>query len=354
MEHSKLEKLRRLDGPILVTGHTGFKGTWLISLLKYLDIDAVGVSLPPIKDSLYERGEFKGLIPEEFGDIRSLSFVKNQIKKFEPAAILHLAAQPLVIQSYVDPIATFEINVMGTANVLKAALEFEKIKGVGVVTTDKVYKNKNLGRRFTEDDALMGDDPYSASKVAAEAVVSAWRKISKVADGPSIVSLRAGNVIGGGDFSEHRLLPDAVRARMGNNELVLRNPLSTRPWQHVLDPLWGYLLALNSIIDGSPQTAFNFGPDEESLSVSQVVAELKKNWKLNTRETVESNSIQEAKLLDLDSTLAMRELNWKPIYSQQEAIIKTQQWWDQNLEFKVSEKEICLSQITEFLEFHLE
>jgi CDP-glucose 4,6-dehydratase len=175
-----------------------------------------------------------------------------------------------------------------------------------------------------------------------------------VNDGPSIVSLRAGNVIGGGDFSENRLLPDAVRARMRNNELVLRNPQSTRPWQHVLDPLWGYLLALNSIIDGSPQTAFNFGPDEESLSVSQVVAELKKNWKLNTRETVEPNSIQEAKLLDLDSTLALRELNWKPIYSQQEAINKTRQWWDQNLEFNISEKEICLSQITEFLEFHLE
>ena len=315
MEHSKLEKLRGLDGPILVTGHTGFKGTWLLSLLRYLDIDAVGISLPPIRDSLYERGKFQGLIQEEYGDIRS---------------------------------------VMGTANVLQAALEYGKIKGVGVVTTDKVYKNKNLGRRFSEDDLLMGDDPYSASKVAAEAVASAWRKISQMSDGPSIVSLRAGNVIGGGDFSENRLLPDAVRARIGSNELVIRNPEGTRPWQHVLDPLWGYLLALNSIIDGSSQTAFNFGPVEESLSVSQVVQELQKRWDLTATVKVGSISPHEAKLLDLDSSLARRELDWRPIYGQREAINKTQQWWDQNLDFKVSEQDICLSQIREFLEFHLE
>jgi CDP-glucose 4,6-dehydratase len=217
-----------------------------------------------------------------------------------------------------------------------------------------VYKNKNLGRRFSEDDLLMGDDPYSASKVAAEAVASAWRKISQMSDGPAIVSLRAGNVIGGGDFSENRLLPDAVRARIGSNELVIRNPESTRPWQHVLDPLWGYLLALNSIIDGSSQTAFNFGPVEESLSVSQVVQELQKRWDLTATVKVESISPHEAKLLDLDSSLARRELDWRPIYGQREAINKTQQWWDQNLDFKVSEQEICLSQIREFLEFHLE
>ena len=193
-------ELSKLPGPILITGHTGFKGAWLTILLEHIGIPTIGYSLPPEKHSLYERANLEGRIPELFADIRDLLLVKDFMAKHKPSAIIHMAAQPLVLESYKSPRETFDTNVMGTVNILDAAFESDHVKAIIVVTTDKVYRNDNSGRAFIESDPLEGKDPYSASKVGAEAAVSAWQQIAKISDGPKVVSVRAGNVIGGGDW----------------------------------------------------------------------------------------------------------------------------------------------------------
>lgn len=349
MENSPFNHLGKLDGPLLVTGHTGFKGTWLMALLHELGIDSFGISLPPEKGSLYERGDFQGFIPEVYGDIRDKEFLKAQINKIKPSIILHMAAQPLVLKSYEDPIGTFETNVLGAANLLEVATKCPSVKAIGVVTTDKVYRNENFGRRFIESDPLAGRDPYSASKVGTEAVVSAWREISKLKQGPYLISLRAGNVIGGGDFADHRLIPDVVRAHLGKNKLTVRNPDYTRPWQHTLDPLWGYLLALDSAVTNSAHPAYNFGPSEASLSVSNVLQIVNEKWALEILHPTGLEKVHESTLLDLDSTLAISHLNWKPRFNQREAILSTVDWWNSHLKGDQTIKDICASQISEFL-----
>ena len=258
------ESLRRLPGPILVTGHTGFKGTWLTLLLETLGIRVVGISLPPESDSLYSLMARKNKIEEKFIDIRNLSDLHRTIQKFSPSAVLHMAAQPLVLESYESPLLTFETNVSGSANLFQSCLETSSVKSIGVITTDKVYKNLGSGRAFTESDPLEGRDPYSASKVGTESVVTAWREISLNNSGPQIFSLRAGNVLGGGDRATNRLLPDIVKSKLYGSPLLVRNPRSTRPWQHVLDPLHGYLLALEKSLSNEIAPAYNFGPESKS------------------------------------------------------------------------------------------
>ena len=194
------------------------------------------------------------------------------IKDVRPSAIIHLAAQPLVLKSYQDPLETFQTNCMGTANVLKAAFETPSVEIVLVITTDKVYRNDNSGRRFVESDPLEGKDPYSASKVAAEAVCAAWQQISKISGGPKVLVARAGNVIGGGDFAKDRLIPDVIRAVSLGNPIKIRNPLATRPWQHVLDPLIGYLKYMEHGLETpNAEPSLNFGPLEPSLQVNAVL-----------------------------------------------------------------------------------
>jgi CDP-glucose 4,6-dehydratase len=259
------EKLRlALSGAILITGHTGFKGTWLTLLLEKMGIPAIGYSLPPIQDSLYQRANRLGAIPEIFADIRDLNEVERFLATHKPSAIIHLAAQPLVLESYKKPLDTFETNVMGTANILSAAFNTSTIRAVVAATTDKVYRNDNLGKPFTETDPLSGKDPYSASKVGSEAAIAAWQNISNLSDGPKVVSVRAGNVIGGGDWAENRIMPDLVRGFTSNQPIQIRNPDSTRPWQHVLDPLYGYLLTLQSLLEDVTIDSINFGPSEKS------------------------------------------------------------------------------------------
>lgn len=347
MKNPPFEGLRQLNGPILITGHTGFKGTWLMCILNALEIEYVGFSLPAEKDSLYERGKFQGKQPETFGDIRDLSGLKLAIQKFNPSAVLHLAAQPLVLKSYENPLMTFETNVTGTTNVLNLAWHSENIEAVGVITTDKVYKNENIGRRFKETDPLEGKDPYSASKVATEAVVSAWKQISLVNGGPNVFSLRAGNVIGGGDYAENRLIPDAVRAHVNRTALEIRNPESTRPWQHVLDPLLGYLQALDLSIRNHSTENYNFGPTEDSLKVREVIEKIKDSWPIDV-ETKSSSGNHESHLLDLDSTKAAQNLGWFPRYNQLTAIEKTIEWWESYLQGDSAE-EICMKQTTDYL-----
>jgi CDP-glucose 4,6-dehydratase len=327
---------------VLITGHTGFKGAWLTLLLQKLGIEVCGVSLAPEVESLYSRLERKGKIQETFVDIRNYDALGKVISEFKPNVVFHLAAQPLVLESYAKPRDTFETNVMGTVNLLDLTFNQPSIELVSVITTDKVYKNLNSGTKFTEEDSLAGKDPYSASKVGTEAAVAAWRQMRRKKDGPKIVALRAGNVIGGGDFADARLLPDLIRGFLSGASVEIRNPESTRPWQHVLDPLVGYVQASSYILEGNNVDAFNFAPDGESLSVGAVARIAQNSWGDSTRvNIVPSDGSLEAATLQLDSNLAKRTLNWRPIWTQEEAVKTTVGWWKKVLKEGLSPIDAC-------------
>lgn len=333
--------------PVLITGHTGFKGAWLALLLKTLGIPAIGLALEPLPDSLYSRISNFGLEAEYFHDIRDFSAVSRIIKSHNPSVIFHLAAQPLVIESYRSPRETFETNVMGTVNLLEAFRLSKNARLFAGVTTDKVYKNLETARRFQEDDALSGKDPYSASKVGTESALAAWRQVSKANQGPEVISLRAGNVIGGGDYAKDRIIPDLVRGFRSGEAIRIRNPKSTRPWQHVLDPLRGYLLASEFALSRGGIDAFNFGPDGKSLSVRQLIDEATSVWEREIPEIrYEANdSNLEAGTLQLDSSMSKKMLDWKPAWSQGQAIRDTFTWWSEVIYQKVSAKDACLKDI---------
>ena len=336
MALSDFSQLRGLNGPVLITGHTGFKGTWLTYLLSTLEIPCFGASLQPEPDSMFARLERTGKIPEKFVDIRNRQEVFELIQKIKPSVIIHMAAQPIVLESYKNPVETFDTNVMGTAHVLDAAFKTNSVQVIGVVTTDKVYLNDNSGIPFSENSPLGGKDPYSASKVGAEQVINAWRSIASSTGGPVIVSLRGGNVIGGGDFAENRLLPDFVRSLISGNEIRIRNPLSTRPWQHVLDPLYGYLLALEESMSLRQNTTYNFSPEGSSLSVQEVAIIAKnQNPKINFRFDPNLNEqIMESISLSLSSDKSHQQLGWFPKWTQENAVTSTIQWWEQFLQGK--------------------
>jgi CDP-glucose 4,6-dehydratase len=240
---------------------------------------------------------------------------------------------------------------MGTANLLEIARVNPDVQAVVVVTTDKVYKNDNLGRRFIESDPLLGGDPYSASKVGTENVVIAWRQICANNFGPSISIVRSGNVIGGGDQSKDRLFADIIRARILKDGLRIRNPRSTRPWQHVLDPLNGYLMSMERALNDQVGAVFNFGPTENSLSVAEVIETVERIWPDLAIEYVENSADPyESKLLDLNSSYAREFLNWEPRYSQTEAIELTISWWDRVLKREASPLESTDFDVLEFIE----
>jgi CDP-glucose 4,6-dehydratase len=350
MPLDQLPHLSSLSGPVLVTGHTGFKGTWLTLLLEKLGIEVVGFSLSPEKDSLFDRASRTGAIREVFADIRDFQRLDSYINAVKPLAIIHMAAQPLVLESYRIPKETFEVNVMGTANVLDSAFNIDSVQAVVVVTTDKVYRNDNSGRAFIESDPLEGKDPYSASKVGTEAVVAAWQQIQGNSGGPKVVSVRAGNVIGGGDWGDNRLLPDLIRSFSSGQKMAVRNPASTRPWQHVLDPLRGYLSTLEAILGGEKISSVNFGPDTQSLAVSEVVRVAVKTWGLGTNIELEScvpKSTTEATSLDLDPSYAKNLLAWEPCWSQEEAVVSTVQWWDKVINQGASPLDACLDDLNQ-------
>ena len=346
--------LRNLAGPILITGHTGFKGTWLTFLLEELEIPVIGFSLPPLEQSLYRRANRLQKIPEVFGDVRDLELLKKTFKEFQPTCVIHMAAQPLVIDSYKDPIRTFDINVLGSANVLEVATMTDSVRSIACITTDKVYQNNNQNLRFLEGDVLRGKDPYSASKVAVESVIDAWRNLAKDRNNASILSFRSGNVIGGGDFSANRLMPDIIRTIFSDEPLLIRNPDATRPWQHVLDPLLGYILSINhSIAETNPAfDTFNFGPSENSLSVREVIQITKDIYpKFEVPELNEiSQKSYEATSLQLDSTRANSILGWKPRMNQKQAVTSTISWWVDNLSKGIAAEDLCIDEIKKFLE----
>jgi CDP-glucose 4,6-dehydratase len=328
---------------VFVTGHTGFKGSWLTQWLLLLGAEVIGYSIDvPTQPSLYESRGLSGQIQDMRGDVRQFQDLQTAMAKFAPEVVIHLAAQPLVLPSYGDPLTTFETNVMGTANVLEAARHCPSVRSVVMVTTDKCYANNEWQYGYREGDALGGHDPYSASKAAAEMVVASYRSSffgpeSAPGQKTGIASVRSGNVIGGGDWATDRLVPDCMRALMEEEPIVVRNPGSVRPWQHVLEPLAGYLW-LGALLAREPARyagAWNFGPDPESaVSVEQLVSRVCQAWggTAQYETVVPGQALSEAGTLRLDCTKARSQLGWRPVYGVGEAVRETVTWYRLTME----------------------
>jgi CDP-glucose 4,6-dehydratase len=309
---------------VLVTGHTGFKGAWLAAWLRELGADVVGFAhAPPERGAFHDLGVAK-MVESVEGDVTNASAVDQAVAAAAPDVVFHLAAQPLVRLSWVDRRATFASNVMGTVNVLEASLATETVRGVVCVTTDKVYENNETGDPFKETDRLGGHDPYSASKAAAEIAIRPYRspQFMGLREAP-VVSARAGNVIGGGDWSADRLVPDIARALEAGQNITLRRPDAVRPWQHVLDCVHGYLLIGASMLNGAPLSpAYNFAHDGGAATVLEVTSAVVKHWGASEDRVVieREENTKEAGLLTLDPALARRELGWQPAWTLDESI----------------------------------
>lgn len=324
---------------VFLTGHTGFKGSWLSCMLKQAGAVIKGYALQPeVEPSLFSIVWNDDMGESVIADIRDKKRLAEEILSFQPDFIFHLAAQPLVRRSYEIPAETFEVNAIGTANLLEAVQQLEKKCVVIVVTTDKVYENKEQEILYSEDDRLGGYDPYSASKACTELVVSSFRnsffnKASYDKHRKSVVAARAGNVIGGGDWSQDRLVPDIVRSLAAGKAIEVRNPSSVRPWQHVLEPLSGYM-KLASLVWNDPlqySDAYNFGPAKgDHLTVKQLVEKAIEAWKTGEWKDISDDSQpHEAKLLMLDISKAEKELSWKPKLNAGESVKWTVEWYKQ-------------------------
>ena len=322
---------------ILITGHTGFKGSWLSLWLKELGADVIGYALePPTKPNLFEALSLNEKITHIISDIRDEEHLISVFEKYQPEFVFHLTAQPLVKLSYKEPKLTYETNVMGTVNVLEAVRKTNSVRVCIIVTSDKCYENKEWVYGYRETDPMGGYDPYSSSKGCAELVTSAYiRSFFNPEDygkshNVALSSVRAGNVIGGGDWGEDRLIPDCVRALSQNKTIVVRNPQATRPWQYVLEPLSGYLL-LGALMyeDGAKYSGpWNFGPNDESILTVEELVKLVIKYGGSGSYTIDTSSHpHEAGLLKLDASKARALLGWKPIYDVYEAVEKTINWY---------------------------
>jgi CDP-glucose 4,6-dehydratase len=336
---------------VFVTGHTGFTGSWACIWLDQLGCEVFGYSLEPeTTPNLFTEAEVGSLVGGKIADIRNFETLREAIVKFQPDLVLHLAAQPLVRRSYRIPRETFEVNAQGTANVLEAIRGVNSIKGVLCITTVKVYKNFETDRRYVETDELGGQDPYSASKAAAELIIASYRSsfggVGKVF--PVIAVARGGNIIGGGDWSEDRLIPDYVRAHDSNKEIEIRFPEATRPWQHVLSLIDGYLSIMAGTLGPDARSfdrAFNLGPIEDgSFSVSSVLSLLAKDLP-GVKITENESKLHEAGKLGLDSGLAAQTFGWNPNWDTKEVIEKTAAWYKQFLANAKPARQLCLDQI---------
>jgi len=323
--------------PVLVTGHTGFKGSWLCWWLKRLGAKVTGLALePPTSPNLFEVSGLAGEIASVKADIRNLDRVSAVFREHQPEVVFHLAAQSLVREAYRDPVETFSTNVAGTVNCLEAVRACDSVRAAVIVTTDKCYRNRGWSRGYRESDELGGDDPYAASKACAELVTHAYRSsfFEPRQDAALVASARAGNVIGGGDWALHRLVPDAIRSFASAQPLQLRNPESTRPWQHVLEPLAGYLILAERLHrrDRSAATAWNFGPDAEAVrTVSWVAGELSRRWGEGaTWRHDRSAQPHEAAVLALDSSKARAQLGWQPVLALEAALDWVVEWYRAN------------------------
>ena len=318
---------------VFITGHTGFKGAWLSELLLMCGAEVCGYALPPTTSpNLFDLLSLEERVINHFADIRDYEKLNSAIKEFEPEFVFHLAAQALVLKSYREPLETFSTNVIGSANLLQTVRDSNSIRSLVFVTSDKCYENKEWERGYHEDDLLGGRDPYSASKAAAELVHSSFNRsyfVDKVNFGSA--TARAGNVIGGGDWSDNRIIPDCVRALSSNVPIMVRNPAATRPWQHVLEPISGYLKLSASLYEDASkyQGSWNFGPNlDQSKTVLEVVKILVASLGTGTIELAQSiGEFHEAGLLQLDCTKAKNELNWHPSWDSIDSVTATADWY---------------------------
>ena len=341
------------DKKILVTGHTGFIGSWLIKVLSVLGADLCGFSLPPptipnMFDLIKDRLSLRNVI----GDIRDSRLLKQTIDDFQPEIVIHLAAQPIVLESFENPLETFQINVTGTVNLLNELRSSNSVvKSIIVFTSDKSYHNNEWVYPYREIDPLGGKDPYSASKSCQDIVVNSFRESYFQDLGIGISAVRAGNVIGGGDWAKYRIIPDTVRAFSNNQPVMLRNPNAVRPWQHVMEPISGILMLAEKMYWNIKfSDAWNFGPDtSSSKTVKEVVETFIKLYGSGNYETEESIVGNESSYLQIDSSKARKMLKWSPHYDFEQAVNATVEWYKKYLE-KDNMDELTERQIREFIE----
>ncbi len=317
---------------VLVTGDTGFKGAWLASWLLELGAEVSGLALEPDTDpALFDELGLARRIDHTTGDIRDAAVVQSTMRRVRPEVLFHLAAQPLVRRSYAEPIYTFDTNVMGTANVLEAARTANSLGAVVVITTDKVYRNNESGTPFAEDDPLGGHDPYSASKACADILATSYGRSFLGPAGIPMATARAGNVIGGGDWALDRIVPDCVRALSAGEVIGVRNPDSLRPWQHVLEPLSGYLWLAARMLEDDDRVdeSFNFGPTSSSArTVGELADRLVAAWQSGSWSRVDASSQpHEAGVLRLDISRAAERIDWHPVWGFEETVDRTAQWY---------------------------
>lgn len=345
---------------ILITGHTGFKGSWLSIWLHELGAEVVGVALDPYtkRDNFVLSNIGNKMLADIRGDIRDHQMIKNIFTMYQPEVVFHLAAQPLVRLSYEQPAETYEVNVMGTINVLEAIRVTNSVKVGVMITTDKCYENLEQMRGYKEDDPLGGYDPYSSSKGACEIAIQSWRRSYFNPDQfekhrKSIASVRAGNVIGGGDWSIDRIIPDCIKALETDAPIDIRSPKAIRPWQHVLEPLSGYLMLAQKMWEKPTMycESWNFGPEAESIStVWEMATELIKNYAHGElKDSTNPNAVHEATLLNLDITKAKVKLGWTPRMNMEQCLVLVADWYKRYKNEDVYL--LCIEEIRKFIGF---
>lgn len=341
---------------VLITGHTGFKGSWLCQILLEAGAEVIGYAIePPTQPSLFELASLEYKIDSVKGDIRDLEHLKKTFDRTRPEIVIHMAAQPLVRESYLNPAYTYDVNVMGTVNVMECVRTTDSVRSVVNVTTDKVYKNKEWVWGYRENEELNGFDPYSNSKSCSELVTASYVNSFLKEKGVAVTTVRAGNVIGGGDFAKDRIIPDCLRAAIQKENIIVRNPYSIRPYQHVLEPLMVYLMiAQAQYVENELAGNYNVGPNEsDCLTTGQLVDIFCESWKaIKGDEIVWVNQYDggphEAGILRLDCSKIKQSLGWKPIWSAKEAIRKIVEWQDMFDSGKGAD-ECMVTQIKEYL-----
>ena len=337
---------------VFLTGHTGFKGSWLSLWLVSLGAEVKGYALnPPTLPSLFNEAEVGKVIDSKIGDIRDQDALHESMFEFNPDILIHIAAQPLVRYSYDAPIETYEVNVIGTAKVLEVARSCSNLKAIVNITTDKCYENDGRSQSYKEDDTMGGYDPYSSSKGCAELVTSAYRRSFLQDQGVGLASVRAGNAIGGGDWASDRLIPDILRSFEKNEHVVIRNPKATRPWQHVLEPLSGYLILAEKLYKDQNRYAegWNFGPNEKDIKpVDWILDKMISKWPDSNWKLDRNSNPHEAGFLKLDISKAKSRLGWSPIWKLEHTLDKIISWqrsWLNEEDMQI----VCLAEINEYM-----
>jgi len=337
---------------VFLTGHTGFKGSWLSLWLYSLGAEVRGYALnPPTSPSLFNEAKIDTIIDSQIADIRDQDTLHESMTGFNPDILIHMAAQPLVRYSYDAPIETYEVNVIGTAKVLEVARSCPNLRAIVNITTDKCYENDGRAEGYKENDPMGGYDPYSSSKGCAELVASSYRRSFLQDQGIGIASVRAGNVIGGGDWADDRLIPDILRSFEKNKPVVIRNPKATRPWQHVLEPLSGYLILAQNLYKDQKKYAegWNFGPNEKDVQpVDWILDKMISKWPNSSWELDNNSNPHEAGFLKLDISKAKSKLGWSPVWELSQTLERIISWHQAWLN-KDDMQTVCLTEIEEYM-----